>query len=590
VIKADTDLSDNKRLSVLTAQRARAAKWRIAEYRTAIPAAFLICALVAAWIAVSWPMSGRQIQASFFVSLVASSLTLFGVVFTLCLIGTQLVATRTKTGVTRVFGVITWMYLALFLITTLWTLEISYYAGEPKASPEICKAFPWGKQCMAQIQAGRISIFGLAWSLLFLLPFIFYIYWRLSPRFNFTLLIGATLRARNEKSLQERCHRVTEEILAVAFDFRAVAEGLSQLLELGWIGARRKSNKGSVAADHIAINVSRELDQLNYRLIQEVTVSKLVLEAYREWTLWLIRGTQHSRHTPAGIHSVPPGQVGRLARDAVKSSARNLRLWETASAEETCAREASNLIQGVVEACGTSNIPIRAKISEASIQLADCAIIKLAELSKGEFNLAFRSLIRICELTSRPRTWRLGGEATLRATTRTLKSLGESNDSRAQLSSWILDELHNLADSLSLAQSLDAVDLEIFLRALAILKDEEIKTILAGPGDAKLHKLRGKVTHSWEAIVLKELYDAGCISALVSSQPSAVGRCANDADLVGLIAILEQLEAEYISTSELQIESLLTGVLDNIASRFRKDYTNVYRELRESTQLPKPLS
>lgn len=579
----EIELSDRNYSAVLTAPHARAARRRIIGYKITVPVAFSTCAMIAAWTATSWPMRGHHIQASFFLSLVASTLTLFGLVFTLCLIGTQLVATRTQVSITRIFSVITWLYLALFLVTTLWTLEISYHAGSVKTSPTWCRTIIIHR-CISEVQAGRFSIFGLVWSLLFLLPFIFYIYWRLSPRYNFTHLVGRALCARNESTLKQRCRRLSEEIISVAFDPAVVTEGLSQLLELGGIGARRKRPKGTVTAESIAGCLSRELVHLNYHLVQETPSLRQVLHAYREWSLWLIGGTRHPREAAGATHSVEPGQVGRIARGAVKSATRNLRLWENASSEEACARASIDLMQGIVEACDTSNAPIRVRISEATIELADCVANKLIEGPRGDFNLAFRSLIKTCELTSKPRTWSLGGGVSVREIIRTLKNLGAANESRSQVPSWILDELHNLADSISLAQGqLAPDDLESFLQSIALLKDEEIKSILAGPGLDKLHKLRGKVEHSWEAVILRELYAAGRLDTLKSSQSSAVGRCANDGDLPGLIALFEQLGEQYIATSELEVQPLLITAMDSISSRFRKNLCLV-----SSSKLPDP--
>lgn len=63
---------------------------RVTWYRTLVIAVLALTAFAAALSAILWPMHGNRIQASFFLSLVGSSLTLFGLVFTLCLIGTQL--------------------------------------------------------------------------------------------------------------------------------------------------------------------------------------------------------------------------------------------------------------------------------------------------------------------------------------------------------------------------------------------------------------------------------------------------------------------------------------------------------------------
>jgi hypothetical protein len=227
-VTADVGQFDSDGLTAPTARQSRVMRYRITVF-----AVLSSTALTAFGTAILWPIHGQQIQAPFFLSLAASSLTLFGLVFTLCLIGTQLIATRTNISVARIFGTITWLYLTLFLMTTLWTLATSYYAGNPDPSPIICRSLDHYQICMSEVSAGRISIFGLSWSLLLLLPFIIYIYLRLSPRNTFSALVSSVLRARNKESLRRRCRRVSDEIISVTSDTRAVAEGLSQLLELG---------------------------------------------------------------------------------------------------------------------------------------------------------------------------------------------------------------------------------------------------------------------------------------------------------------------------------------------------------------------
>ncbi len=305
---------------------------RIRWYRAIVSGVLLIITLIAGWTAIHWPIYENQIQTSFFLTLVGTSLTLFGLVFTLSLIGTQLIATRTNVTFMRTFGVLTWPYFALFLLTTLWTLAISYYAGDVKASPVWFKIF--GDR-VTQVLAGRLSIFGLTWSLLLLLPFVIYIYWRLRQRYIFSSLVNSALRARNEDTLRQRCGKVREEIISVASDPRALEEGLRQLLELGVDGAQRKKSKGSVAADDIAGCVNWRLIELTHKLIQEPAASSQVAKASQAWACWLIEGVQQN-------HSVSPQRVGMLIRRAVKSATVGLRQWENALKRRcVCAREHS---------------------------------------------------------------------------------------------------------------------------------------------------------------------------------------------------------------------------------------------------------
>jgi hypothetical protein len=149
---------------------------------------------------------------------------------------------------------------------------------------------------------------------------------------------------------------------------------------------------------------------------------------------------------------------------------------------------------------------------------------------------------------------------------------------RDQLSPWILDELHNLTDRLSLVMpSLWPSGWEDYLGALALLKDNEVKKILSGPGLPKRHVLKGVANHSWEATVIGHLYAAERSDALMPSLASAVGRCANDSDLHGLIALFEQLATGYEDNIDLRIQPLLTGTADNIRSCFSKTISSSHQ-------------
>jgi hypothetical protein len=545
-----------------------ARRTRVIRYGLKVSANFSATATAAFWTAAIWPIHGQQIQVSFFLSLVASVLTLFGLVFTLCLIGTQLIATRTKITVARIFGFVTWLDLALFLATTLWTLVISYYAGEPNASSRMCTTMAGHHLCMSEDMAGRLSIFGLVWSLLLLLPFIIYIYGRLSPQRTFSSLVGSALRARSKHSLKRRCRRLGEEIISFSSDGHAVAEGLGQLLEFGIISARRNRGKGRLTADDVAECLSEELIYLTRQLSHETDASGQVLHTLEVWTKWLILGARSPWEQSETSHYVSAQRVGYVARLAVRSATRNLHLWENVSSAEACARESLSMIHGIAEACQMSKVGIRVRVSETAIALADCVAIKLVDGPRSDLNLGFRSLIKLCELTSRPALWSLGNKVVLREVVRALNIFSDAGASRNQLSPWILDELHNLMDGLSL--SLDHAAMEGILKGISRLGDYEIKEIITGPSRTKRHTFRRTVNHSWVAVILKELYAAGKWGALTASRASAVGRCGNDSDLTGLISIFEQFAVEYDDDNGPDIQPWLEQTAGQISSCFKK--------------------
>src|ERR1700733_6623493 len=135
------------------------------RYRVLASITVTIFLIVAALAARFWPMSGTRIQAGFFSSLASSLLTLFGLVFSLCLIGSQLSPSRASLMIRRVLGLGTRIYLATFILILLWTLTISYRAGEKDRTTTLCSTvIPHQQHCMSEVLAGRISIFGLTWS------------------------------------------------------------------------------------------------------------------------------------------------------------------------------------------------------------------------------------------------------------------------------------------------------------------------------------------------------------------------------------------------------------------------------------------
>lgn len=47
-----------------------------------------------------------------------------------------------------------------------------------------------------------------------------------------------------------------------------------------------------------------------------------------------------------------------------------------------------------------------------------------------------------------------------------------------------------------------------------------------------------------------------------------------------MVAIFEQLEVEYADGNKFEVRIPLREIVDNISSRFRKDYAAVYKNLR----------
>ena len=143
---------------------------RIRRHRATVGSGLFLSSTFAYLAARFWPIAGAHINAGFFLTVATSSLTLFGLVFTLCLIGTQFMAARINLAISRIFGLGTWLYLVAFVLTIMWTLAVSYRAGEPRRGPRLCGNLYVARLCLSETLGGRIAIFGLMWSLLLLLP------------------------------------------------------------------------------------------------------------------------------------------------------------------------------------------------------------------------------------------------------------------------------------------------------------------------------------------------------------------------------------------------------------------------------------
>jgi hypothetical protein len=269
-LRAPLNLGSEPRTGI--SRRRRLFKYQLIAWVTVLASALL------AWITAKiWPIYGDEMQGSFFLPLASSVITLFGLVFTLCLIGTQFMATRANVVMRRIFGPGAWLYLLLFLITTLWTLGISYRAGDKFRHAELCKSLLLAKRCFSETQAGRFGIFCVTWSILLLLPFVIYIYRRLTVGFAFSSIATSALRARRQKTFRRRCERLASEILASSSDAKSIDLGLAHLIDLGVSAVKRKRVLQWSNAYSDAHDVTDQFVELSRALVsQPKAVSQVV--------------------------------------------------------------------------------------------------------------------------------------------------------------------------------------------------------------------------------------------------------------------------------------------------------------------------
>jgi hypothetical protein len=544
---------------------------RALKLGTRIAAVSVLSALGAVVAAQIWPFHGPRIQAAFFLSLASSCLTLFGLVFTLCLIGTQLIARRTNIAFRRVFGLLTWFYLGIFLATTLWTLAIAYRAGGLAEPSQMCGRLAGSRLCITETFAGRLSILGITWSLLLLLPFIAYVYRRLSTTSIFSAMAGSVLRARTEGSIRRRTRHIADEILSGSSDPSAVSEGLSEFLELGALGARRRRFSGQIEGGIIAARVTDQLTRINRQLLYDSGVAKIVIEKYQLWATWLISRREDTTRplVPEGQqHRLPVKHISQMARSAVDAATYNLYYWRTSHMDVPCSRESVRLIQAVADVC--EDFGLRVNLSQACEELAQCAMSKWTDGLESDFNMAIRSLITICRTAWTPTPLNIGKKGILSKLCLVLRSLGDSTDERSAMRPWILEDLHNLADYLFFRANIEPDEAVDYLDALVDLKPVEILTILRGSGEQEEYSA-GTVHHSaWQRAIVKSIRYSDGPDETFRAERAASALWVTDRDLEGLLSLFDEIATDYLSGTRALSGMAISSVADRVSECFKR--------------------
>jgi hypothetical protein len=515
-----------------------------------------------------WPIQGLRIQASFFLSLASSCLTLFGLVFTLCLIGTQFMIARTNVIVRRIFGPGTWLYLGLFVVAILWTLAISYRANNSYSSARMCiKTIV--KSCFSEAQAGRASIFGVTWSLLLLLPFIFYIYRRLTVKFAFSSIASSALRARTARAFQRRCERLSGEILALSPEDEAVEQGIAYLLEVGTVAVQRKRILRKYSAYSDAHEVTNQLCILSKELVSRPEFSSQVTNSLRQWSLWIISKSENPKSREPGPKVITSDQARAIARMAVDGATYILRMWQ--SSPSISAQASVHLIQEIASACKVNRV--RMNFSIAALELAKCAARKAVEGPEAEFNLAIRGLISLAGITATSEKVNLRSEVVVKALSGLLSDLGGSPDGRNSIPSWVLNELHELADILSRYHSPSARPLKGYLSALTNLRPGETIAVIRGASDSKQHLNMQYVHSSWQSVMLEAIRESAPEEVALKAQSTAISSWVKGYEFNEVIDLFEKLSDDYIQGKGLHTSVLLASTANDFRLGFQENPT-----------------
>ena len=540
---------------------------RMLRYQLSVVLVVICSILISGVAAKLWPIHGSQIQASFFLSMASSCLTLFGLVFTLCLIGTQFMIARTNVVVRRIFGPGTWLYLGFFVITVLWTLAISYRAGDSRMPTRFCTTVIFFKRCISEAQAGRASIFGVTWSLLLLLPFILYIYRRLTVTYALSSVVTSALRARTIRAFRHRCERLTSEILAVSTDSKAIEQGLAYLLELGTLAVQRRRILRQCSAYSDAYEVTRQLSTLNQTLLSDASLSAQVISYFQRWSTWLIFRSEQLNDRSSVRKIITRSQVRAIAGMALDSATLVLRRWQSTPDTAMSAQASIHLLKELAAACKTHQV--RVSFSVPARELANCVSRKSVEGPEREFNLAIRGLISIIGTTVSAET-NLAGKIALNALSGLLEELGAISDDRIVIPSWVLAELHELADIVSRNYDASVWARIRYLTSLSHLRPSETIAILKGPFDNKQHQRIPHLHSSWQPVVLEEVRASASEEVALEAQSVTIAQWAKGGDLSRVIDLFEKLGSEYINDDGRYTSALLSSMVDDFRLVFQE--------------------
>jgi hypothetical protein len=539
---------------------------RIIRYRLSVTLVVISSIIIAGVTAKVWPIRGPQIQASFFLSMASSCLTLFGLVFTLCLIGTQFMTARTNVVIRRVFGPGTWLYLGFFIITVLGTLAISYSAGDSHPPEKYCPRVFSIRHCISEAQAGRASIFGVTWSLLLLLPFILYIYRRLTVDYALSSIVTSALRARRIRAFQHRCERLTSEILAVSTDAKSIEQSLAYLLELGTQAVQRSRILRKCSAYSDAHEVTRQFGTLNQMLLSNTELSAQVISSLQAWSIWLIFRSEQLNERSIAPQKITRGQARAIAGIALDSATLVLRKWQSTPDISISARASVHLLQELVAACRTHQV--RASFSVPARELAKCASRKAVEGPEAEFNLAIRGLISIADRTVSAQI-NIGGKTVLNALADLIDDLGAMSDSRLPIPSWVLAELHELADTVTRLYDTGISARARYINSLSLLRPSETITILKGPLANKQHQKMVHIHSSWQPGLLEQIRSRAPLDLVLDAQSAAISQWAKGGDLNSVIDLFEKLASEYLNDAGEYTPVLLLSMVDNFRLAFQ---------------------
>src|SRR5262249_45532350 len=287
----------------------------------------------------------------------------------------------------------------------------------------------------------------------------------------------------------------------------------------------------------------------NSSLLNDSTISRELVRKFTAWSTWLIsRNGQTGEGLDKG-RSVPLERVEEIARFAINAAVRNLRVWRTGGEPVSCAQESVQLIQDVAEACKAYRIKV--KISRVAKEFGDCILQKYRQGPEADFNLVLRGLIDLCKTTCTMRHPNLGGGVLLNELSQSLHEIVGSEAKLITIAPWILDDLHHLADAISLhSYSAGTAQWKRYLHTISLLPARELEGVLRRPAHPKRHSVSQGNHSKWQSIVLEALRKSDRKALASSAQSIATRLWVNDGDQEAIISLFENLGTEYAASMD----------------------------------------
>lgn len=499
----------------------------------------------AAILAIAWPMHDRSIQPDFFVSLGTTVLTVFGLVFTLCIVGTQIASSLGHVNIRHVFGGWTWVYLSSFLVSALWALAIGYSSEETRPTQQLCSVSFLGKACINQVLAGRLAMFGFIICFLLLLPFMRAIFARISTESIFGRHSRAVATVRSASRLNRHVRQFLNDLELI----KDSPESCEQALEMFLAGAARRVTKPPILSKLMVTEAARTVT-LTFRdangLLRNTPSSTATLKPQSKWIAWLFaeylgRGNKFS---PGDVSRKEANAFARLLLDVCES---NLRLWRTGQLSSGIVIPS---VQSALFISATTSVwSGRLNLARFSDEIAMCIDHVSSEVGTPISNALLRALA--CTVRYAQSMRESGVESAWAAFEGVLNKLYPEGANGNSVPRWVLYEFHRLLGfSFNHHGIPDSV-----INILSTIPTADLGSLLRGSVENRNHRdCRRHV--ELQLIFARRAWSLGAVRQFGVAYKMAVSTAATEDDISTALDCLAILVRAYVQGEHCLTESV----------------------------------